>query len=337
MQASIEMIEKIYPHSNADALELAKVLGYQCVIAKNSLRENEMVVYIQPDSVLPSDREWAKEFLKYAPTRVKAIKLRGEWSEGLIIPLKYLATEIDNNIKMRVGLEVSEILGITHYESSSESKMVLRPEEGIIGTLPEMIPKTDEERWENLRRKLDDYYGRKVDVTLKVDGQSLTVFYMLKNDEFGITGRKMRFDTSFKNNYTSHIEKYDLENKLREYSKKHQISICLRGESYGKNIQKNSNNPHSKMELGLVFFSVYLIDERRYAGKGEPHYYVNVCNELQLPMVDIVERDVELTKEMITKYSSELKKVNNQPFEGVVIKGDDFSFKIINKHYDSNK
>jgi hypothetical protein len=75
----------------------------------------------------------------------------------------------------------------------------------------------------------------------------------------------------------------------------------------------------------------------RYAGKGEKHYFVDVCKELGLPTVDILEENVELTYDLIKKYDEGLDKVNGQPFEGVVVKGADFSFKIINKHYDSKK
>ena len=334
IQATIEIIEQVFSHPNADSLELVKVLGFQCVVPKNMYKNNDMIIFIQPDSVLPKkDHSWAAEFLKYAPTRVKAIKLRGEWSEGLIIPVNTLY-----NIDIKIGLEVSDILGITHYESTNS----IIEKEGIIGQLAYNIPKTDEERFENLRKTLITYYGQKVDVTLKIDGQSWSVFYILNkenpdNDEFGITGRKVRYDINLKNNYTNHIVRYDIHNKLRDYCRKYNVSICLRGESYGKGIQKMKNNPHSDKEPGLAIFSVFLIDQRQYANKGEKHYFVDLCKELNLPMVDMIEENVELTPELLTKYSSELKKLNNQPFEGVVIKGSNFTFKVINKHYDSLK
>jgi hypothetical protein len=84
-------------------------------------------------------------------------------------------------------------------------------------------------------------------------------------------------------------------------------------------------------------FSTYLINERRYARKGEPLYFLTIAGQLGLPTVDVVEKDVVLTKELIEKYSSGIKELNGKPFEGVVVQHSRGSFKIINKHYDSQK
>jgi len=51
----------------------------------------------------------------------------------------------------------------------------------------------------------------------------------------------------------------------------------------------------------------------------------------------MIEEDVIITQELIDNYSKELKKLNGFPFEGIVIKHANGSFKIINKHYDANK
>ena len=48
---------------------------------------DQLVIFIQPDSVLPNDQLWAQSYLKYARPRVQAIQIRNEWSEGLILPL----------------------------------------------------------------------------------------------------------------------------------------------------------------------------------------------------------------------------------------------------------
>jgi len=69
---------------------------------------------------------------------------------------------------------------------------------------------------------------------------------------------------------------------------------------------------------------------------GEQHYYRNVCAELNLPCVPLFEEDVILTPELIKKYE-ETEHAYGFPFEGVVVTGNGFSFKIINLYYDSNK
>ena len=86
--ASIELISEIKPHPNADKLELAKVLGYTCIVEKGKYTAGDAVVLIQPDTVLP-DESWAEMFKKRG-NRVKAIRLRGHFSFGIVMPLTVL-------------------------------------------------------------------------------------------------------------------------------------------------------------------------------------------------------------------------------------------------------
>lgn len=337
--ATIERILEVKKHPNADRLDLVKVLGYQCVTETGLYKQGDHVVYIKTDTVLP-EMEWAEGYRKYSPKRVRAAKLRGEFSEGIILPIDELNKVYHSKLMEGVHIvkwddktDVSEILEVTKYEPPIPQDLSARS-----SRLPYEMGKTDEERWENMVDKLP--FGELVDVTLKVDGQSATYGYKLDEDKFFVTGRTMELYPDKENNYTAHIKKYDLENKLKEYCKKYNVSIALRGESYGQGIQGIGKNPHSKMEKGLAIFSVYLIDERKYARKGHQHYFLNVCKELELPMVDLIEENVELTEQLINYYSNSKtlqlkgKFVN---FEGVVVQHSRGSFKIINKYYDSEK
>ena len=167
--------------------------------------------------------------------------------------------------------------------------------------------------------------------------------------EFGVIGRSQEYRLDCFNNYTRFILDHPyLRNTFIEYCKDHNKSICLRGESYGGSIQKSSINPHAKLPHNIAFFSVYLIDERRYANYDDDFYFTKVIAEINekllkqavdkiLTPVIFLEFNVPLTKELIRKYSVELEKINGKPFEGVVIKHSKGSFKIINKSYDSLK
>jgi len=349
--ATIEKIKSVCFHPEADRLDLITVLGYQCVTQRGLYKEGDIVIYIQPDSILP-EAPWAEEYRKYSPKRIKAVRLRNAWSEGIVVSKDLLEGVIDTSIfnDTQIGRDVSELLDIKHYEPPVPQDLSAK------GLLPFGVPKTDEERWENMVDKLP--YGEVVDVTLKIDGQSWSAYYKVDTDEFGVLGRTMEYKLDCSNNYTAQIARYDIENKLKNYCKKHNVSLCIRGESYGNSIQKGSHNPHSNLPAGLAIFSVYLIDERRYARKGDPFYFVNLCNQLDLPHVPMIETDI-LTKEMIKMYSEELTELDNYPFEGVVVNhsaytkeiqidNEDFSgkvmkefpagsFKIINKKYDSRK
>lgn len=353
--ASIEKLISVEPHPNADRLDLVKVLGFQCVTERGLHSAGDLIVYIQPDSVLPEDAAWAESYRKYSPTRIKAVKLRGEWSEGIIVKLAQIP---DLALLLpEEGYDVAELIGAKHYEPPLPQDLSAK------GLLPFGIPKTDEERWENITGRLP--IGEVVDVTLKVDGQSWTAYYDVETDTFGICGRTLEFKPDASNKYTAHIERYDLKNKLVAFCKEKGVSLAIRGESYGPGIQAFEKNPHSKKESGLAIFSVFLLKERRYARKGDPFYFPIVAAALGLPTVEILEPDVVLTQELINKYSKELKKINGAPFEGVVINHGAYtivreettllcpdgverviggkmdyapgSFKVISKEYDSNK
>ncbi len=82
--ATIERISEILPHSNADKLLIAKVRGYNIIVPKDKYSVGDVVVLIHPDSILPS-APWAETFKKYAPKRIRAIKIRGEFSFGIIV------------------------------------------------------------------------------------------------------------------------------------------------------------------------------------------------------------------------------------------------------------
>ncbi len=95
---------KLLPHPNADTLSLVKVGDYQCAVRTTDWSDGDLGVFIPPDSIVPEIKEF--EFLG-KHRRIKARKLRGEWSVGLLIPAP-LGTEI--------GDDCMELLGITHYE-----------------------------------------------------------------------------------------------------------------------------------------------------------------------------------------------------------------------------
>lgn len=326
--ATIEIIGLVENHPGADRLDLVKILGYQCVTQKGLYKGGEKIVYIKSDALLPVEL-WTEEYRKYSPKRIKCVKLRNEWSEGIIVPFEILPEEVRNKIKdLPEGTDVSEMIGVTHYEMPTPQDLQAK------GGLPYQIPKTDEDKFESLRRLP---LGELCDVLLKADGQSNSFFYELNDKRFGVLGRSLELHEIFKNKYTDHIERYDLKNKLITFNEKYGVSLCVRGESYGTGIQNFDNNPHTKLDPAWAMFSVYNMTERKYERKGDKYYFLDIAEELGLPTVPIIERNVILTQELIDKYSTGITKLNGQPFEGVVVQYAGGSFKIINKQYDSLK
>ena len=334
--ATVERVLSVNPHPNADRLDIIKVLGYDCIVGRDQYREGECIIFIQPDSLLPTDREWAAPLLRYTSRgRIRAVRLRGEWSMGLVCDLHTGASQPEG-WEVDEGEDMTEELGLTKFEPALPNNTQAR------GLLPFAIPKTDEERWQNIR---DMPYGEPVDVTLKIDGQSFTAYVMHDQTgsdplgQRGITSRSLdlKMGEGFNSNWHEVERKYDVLNKLTDYCQKHNVCLALRGEVYGTGIQAFESNPHAKMERDVAFYSVYDIKAHRYIDPGEEHDVFRVCKELDLPTVPAPEAGVPLTPELIQKYDSQLEELYGVPFEGVVVRGKGFSFKIINKHYDMRK
>lgn len=104
----VTTIEALSPHSNADSLELAQVLGWQLVVRKGEYQVGERIVYFPIDTLLPlevSERFGVTRYL--SKQRIRCAKLRGEPSFGL-------AVRPDQD--WPVGENVAEYYGARKYE-----------------------------------------------------------------------------------------------------------------------------------------------------------------------------------------------------------------------------
>jgi RNA ligase (TIGR02306 family) len=340
--ASVELVKEIRPHPNADSLEIAVVLGYECIVPIGKFLPGRAVILIQPDTVLP-DKHWAETFRKRS-NRVKAMKLRGVWSFGIVLSaLDVVDRDLHSSeqakrwlIPSNIGKDISEEIGVTKYEPPAPKNLE------AAGYLPPSMPKTDEERYQNLTDSLP--YGELVDVTLKIDGQSATYFCIRDENaesgwRTGICSRSLEIKPDCNNNYTLPERKYNILEKLKNYCAYHNVSLALRGEVYGQGIQAFDANPHSKLPLDFAAFSVWNHDTLTYEGPNDPHYYERVAAPTVggIPVVPMVERQVVLTPELIEKYARGIDKIDGKRFEGVVIKHSLGSFKVINLSYDERK
>ena len=121
----------IEEHPNADILELARVGDYLSIVRKGAFKTGDLAVYIPEQAVCPA---WLVERLGLtgklagpAGNRVKAIKLRGILSQGLIYDLIGESTRFPDacthavqnetqQMGVMIGDDVTEFLGITKYE-----------------------------------------------------------------------------------------------------------------------------------------------------------------------------------------------------------------------------
>jgi RNA ligase (TIGR02306 family) len=324
--ASIQIVSAVDKHPNADSLDICSVLGFKCITKLGQYKVGDVICYIAPDSVLP-EKEWSA-FYRAKSSRVKAVKLRQIWSEGIIETLE----RVGYTGPVEIGRDISADIGVSHYDPPLPQDLSAK------GLLPFGIPKTDEERVEGLNHVP---WGEIVDIGIKRDGQSASYYWYVDSDNIehcGVLGRTMEYKSNSVNNYTQNQANYDIINKVSAFCRRRGLrGLCVRGESYGAGINRSTPNHDAKEPLRWAMYSTWLIDERQYARKGHDLYFLTIADELGLPIVPILERDVPLTPELVTKYATSIEQINGKPFEGVVAQGAFGSCKILSKSYDSKK
>jgi len=114
--ASVQQIEKIVPHLNADKLEIAQVLGWKIIVPANVYKPNDKIVYFEIDTKLP-EADWS-EFMRKEKFQVKTRKIRDRLTQGLIMPLNILGGEAAE--KYQIGQDVTKELGVTKYDNDAD-------------------------------------------------------------------------------------------------------------------------------------------------------------------------------------------------------------------------
>lgn len=387
--ASIAKIEKIEPIEGADKIEVAMMVGkgWRVVVGKGEFKPGDLVVYFEIDSALPADdpryeflkERCLKKFVTKSGTpikeciRIRTIKLRGVFSQGLIIPLEKFPEITDNivydeNLKHDVyigpvaegedssqvaaeviGADVTKLLNVEHYDELVEA---LRPQMGhtmtgdAMGGFPSsQIPKTDEERIQNLVEYFNDpeMKDRKFQVTVKADGSSVTMFYAPKSidpeNSFGVCSRNLRLKPA-KADGTMPLpwlmaKKYDVEAKLKKLFEDTGHEYAFQGELVGPGIQSNRD---LVVEHEWLVFRVWDITAMRFEN---PKATEEICNRLNIPHVTVLANNMPVFQKFgnadeILAFA-EGKTARGNEREGVVFKSTDekpyISFKAVSNKY----
>lgn len=331
--ATIQKIKEILPIEGADAIELAIVNGWKVVVAKNAGHKvGDYVIYCEIDSFLPIKEEF--EFLRKSSYkkmadgsegfRLRTIKLRGQVSQGLIIHLNILMQYKNFVIEFEEGSDVSEILGIIKYEPPIPAELSGTAK----GLFPGFIPKTDEERIQNLTKEFEKWVDENIEfyVTEKMDGSSATFYY--KDGIFGVCSRNLELLESEGNTFWRVAREMDLENKMKSLG----YNVSLQGELVGEGIQ---GNPYRIKGQKVFFFNVFNIDTHEYVNLTE---FVNTIHGLGLDTVPKIETQFKLPNTIEDLlYYADGKSYHNPNFdrEGLVIRSLDrkISFKVISNKF----
>lgn len=250
---TLQQVVSISSHDNADKLELLHLgnVSYQFVVGKNEFRPDDVVVYFPLDSLIP----YATAINLGLPVkevgaafRVKSIRLRGQWSEGIVAhPTTVAPTEAwIQQTPLMIGKDVTEFLGVTKYEPPEPTFNIFGASgrASHLRALPTTVHRYD---IENLQRYPDVYEVLKdqvVVVTEKVegshfwcridkDGETIHVgqrnFEIARGDELDI------LHPFWQTLYTDHLD--DVLRKMALEFRGYDITI--RGEFVGRGVQSN--------------------------------------------------------------------------------------------------
>jgi RNA ligase (TIGR02306 family) len=112
----VAKINEIKPIEGADNIEQGVIGGWNCIIKKGQYNVDDLVVVATTDAVIPvkiSDAMNVTNYLRKGQ-RVRTVKLRGVYSECLIIPFQYANVSTKN--KLVEGSDCMDILGVFKYE-----------------------------------------------------------------------------------------------------------------------------------------------------------------------------------------------------------------------------
>lgn len=307
---TIQKIIALIPIPNADAIELAQVMGWEAVVKKGEYKIGDICVYFEVDSFLPIEERY--EFLRKSSYRkneylgegfrIKTMRLRGVLSQGLVMPISAFP-ELPTNLN--IGDDVTEILGVR--------KWMLPEVEGsagiAIGSKPFGIPTTDELRLQSMLILREKLLGKPYYISTKMDGTSMTVYH--KDGEVGVCGRNDEYKDTEECGYWRCAHLYNLPEKLKTYGK----NIAIQGELCGHGIQKNKLR---LLQPKFFVFDIFDLNTHKYLSFYEMK---SIVNDLGLDMVPIEEIGdsfnytvKELLEKAKGKYESGIDK------EGIVVR-----------------
>lgn len=335
----IARINEIKEIPGADNIEQGVIGGWNCIIKKGEYKVDDLVVVATTDAVIPvdlSDKLGVTNYLRKG-NRVRTVKLRGVYSECLIIPITY----IQGNKRVE-GTDCMELLEIFKYEppvkqiqlgSGKKIKYRDNPNFHVYYKFPNL---------KNVKGMFTE--EDVVEVTRKIHGTNAR-YGIIKKNKLSLWDKVKKFfgladkwvDYEFV--YGSHnvekgsdsqgfystdvwrnvIDKYDIKNKLWSFVNEMELSdlnsgIVLYGEIYGPGIQKNYDYGLTELELSIFDITI----DGKYLPTFTTEQFTKVDFKLDyVPVLYVGNWSQEVQDKFVFNNMIEGTKV---PHEGIVIK-----------------
>jgi RNA ligase (TIGR02306 family) len=346
---------EIQPHPNADNIELAKVGDYLSIVRKGDFRTGSLGIYIPEQAVVPQDvlqlLGLVGKLSGPKKDRVKAVKLRGMLSQGLIYPVDSgedtsgpfisLPTEdgIGTMLPVVEGQDVQKELGITKWEPPPET-IPQQMRGRAVGVALDITVNYDVENIKKYNNVFSD--GEEVIMKEKIHGTFVQIGYIPLRlfrpslhlgaytvTSKGLGGRGVILDYGDHSNVYSRVaERSDLQigaklpvikAEYKEIIGDRPIYLC--GEIFGGGVQRGFDYGMASGEAGFRFFDI------AYGERGDTQYIDawlldKIAKDYELPIVPTIYRG-PFSVEALMKATSGKETVSGHHRhirEGVVVK-----------------
>jgi RNA ligase (TIGR02306 family) len=281
-------------HRNADTLRITQVDGCVCIFKEGDFQTGDWAVLIPVDAMVPVEHP-AFAFLKdpkkpnQTHVRIKARRLRGVFSDGLLLPVWAVAplanvpegaeesVDLDRNMvktkmtfwdgfEVKLGQDVSERLGVTKAEDEAPAHMGGDAEYG-----PD-VPVYDIEPWKKFKGVFEDP-NEVVAITEKLHGTNSRFQFADGRLWVGSRNRFLREDE--RNLWWRIAARYELAEKLSRYP-----GLVLYGETYG-DVQDLKYGQASGDRV-FAAFDLYDVKKKEYLDYVD---FKAICFELDIPTV----------------------------------------------------
>ncbi|NJM21922.1 MAG: RNA ligase (ATP) [Richelia sp. RM2_1_2] len=292
----VEVVEinSVNSHPNADRLDIISItgMGYQVISVKGNFKTGDLAFYFPIDSVIPD--KYVEEFgiSSYYSKKLRAAKLRGIFSEGLLIP-------VNDKFTVDVGDDYTEYFGITKYEYPIPQTMN--------GDMESHIKHYKFPAPENFKRYQNIFTeGEEIVVTEKLHGTNFTV--LVDADSTIHIGSHNYF---WKNNEANKKLVYIRAYQENEVLQKLPPDTQVFGEIYGvQDIKYGLKNG----KIGIALFAV------RCQGKFIDYKdFVAFCEQFNLPTVPLLYTGT-YSWEIVSQFNNQDSALSpDSMMEGVVI------------------
>lgn len=349
--ASIVTISSVTPIENSDRLSVAQMdgKGWRVVVGRDEFKVGDRAVYFEIDSALPSDdqryamlhdrclKRWMRgDTCVMSVVRIKTIKLRGVLSQGFLMPIN----EFPEANGLEVGDDLTDALHVQHIDDVSRPFIkTVSIDASTKSGFPSFIPKTDEERIQNLVDYFTDPSMRKrvFEVTEKNDGSSMTVFFANKirpDDPFGVCSRNFEKKLDGDGSFVKFVKDANLQEMISKYCIENDVELAFQGELVGPGINQNRDlYPNYEWHV----FRIWDITHQQFI---EPAKRREICNKIGLTHVPVIAEEMKVFEKFTNVDDlllfAEGKTARGNEREGLVFKecsAEPITFKAVSNKY----